>query len=119
MEMGPGEVIPVTSVETKRDILAETVRQVLNHTVIEPFNRDAAEAFDKIHGQVEEIIEPILGGKFAQCPECGSAAFASAMCEGVKFTCPTCEAELVWALKEKTNRYVLVKPSAEYPEKGE
>lgn len=63
---------------------------------------------------VKERVEPLLQGRFSQCPECGAQALNDTLNEGVKFICPRCEAKLVWKFIPDTNhpsggRYTLTK----------
>jgi predicted RNA-binding Zn-ribbon protein involved in translation (DUF1610 family) len=95
------------------DILRAIVSELLGSAVIAPLNMQIQEAFAGIEAHwkaIREQVDPVLEGKFAQCPECGSHAFAAAMCEGVTFICPHCETVLKWRFHEKTNRYTLEVP---------
>lgn len=97
------------------EILASTARQIIKKHIVDPLSeiplkmvRDINDAWQ----EVKEKVEPLLQGRFATCPACGSHALSAPLSDGVKFVCPHCEEKLFWRFKVDSahpegGRYVL------------
>ena len=108
----PEPETPSKPVNLQASILAEAVRHCIGVMVLDPLADQLEEYIRGVDAQwttIRSKIDPILEGKFSQCPHCGTAILAGPFCEGAKFICPTCGLDSYWKLLENKGLEIGVK----------
>lgn len=118
-EIGGKKRFHVSEVEggsLDREILGVAVRECLNAIFasmgkpLVDFQSECARQWETVKGR----IEPILQGRYAQCPVCASYALSDALHDADKFICPACGSKLRWKAipdvkRPEITRYILTK----------
>jgi predicted RNA-binding Zn-ribbon protein involved in translation (DUF1610 family) len=107
-----GSIQNLINHDLQASILAEAVRHCIGVMVLDPLAYQLEEYIKSVDAQwttIRNKIDPILEGKFSQCPHCGSTILAGPFCEGSKFICPTCGLDSYWKLLENKGLEIGVK----------